>query len=99
MGNTSKELALVLDYLNWTVATYGNVTCSKQEKRSPGGNKHWGGGLFTSFCLSLSDLAWTPLDLVSLITEHIPVQQEQVFWKVLLILPNDDEYAEDDPNR
>ncbi|XP_075009938.1 germinal-center associated nuclear protein isoform X3 [Calonectris borealis] len=47
----------------------------------------------------LSDLAWTPLDLVSLITEHIPVQQEQVFWKVLLVLPNDDEYAEDDPNR
>ncbi|NWS64474.1 GANP protein, partial [Chunga burmeisteri] len=47
----------------------------------------------------LSDLAWTPLDLVSLITEHIPVRQEQVFWKVLLVLPNDDEYAEDDPNR
>uniref|UniRef100_A0A663EWI2 Germinal-center associated nuclear protein n=1 Tax=Aquila chrysaetos chrysaetos TaxID=223781 RepID=A0A663EWI2_AQUCH len=47
----------------------------------------------------LSDLAWTPLDLVSLITEHIPVQQEQVFWKVLLVLPNDDEYADDDPNR
>ncbi|XP_009889707.1 PREDICTED: germinal-center associated nuclear protein [Charadrius vociferus] len=47
----------------------------------------------------LSDLAWTPLDLVSLITEHIPVQQEWVFWKVLLVLPNDDEYAEDDPNR
>ncbi|NXT92213.1 GANP protein, partial [Anhinga rufa] len=47
----------------------------------------------------LSDLAWTPLDLVSLISEHIPVQQEQVFWKVLLVLPNDDEYTEDDPNR
>ncbi|KFP45216.1 Germinal-center associated nuclear protein, partial [Chlamydotis macqueenii] len=47
----------------------------------------------------LSDLAWTPLDLVSSIAEHIPVQQEQVFWKVLLVLPNDDEYAEDDPNR
>ncbi|KFQ70867.1 Germinal-center associated nuclear protein, partial [Phaethon lepturus] len=47
----------------------------------------------------LSDLAWTPLDLVSLITEHAPVQQEQVFWKVLLVLPNDDEYVEDDPNR
>uniref|UniRef100_A0A8C3PMJ8 Germinal-center associated nuclear protein n=1 Tax=Calidris pygmaea TaxID=425635 RepID=A0A8C3PMJ8_9CHAR len=42
----------------------------------------------------LSDLAWTPLDLVSLITEHIPVQQEQVFWKVLLVLPNDDESPE-----
>ncbi|KAM6307478.1 germinal-center associated nuclear protein [Aegotheles albertisi] len=47
----------------------------------------------------LSDLAWTPLDLVSLITENIPVQQEHVFWKLLLVLPNDDEYAEDDPNR
>ncbi|NXT03027.1 GANP protein, partial [Jacana jacana] len=47
----------------------------------------------------LSDLAWTPLDLVSLITEHIPVQQEQVFWKVLLVLPNDDECAEGDPSR
>ncbi|NXX12208.1 GANP protein, partial [Podargus strigoides] len=47
----------------------------------------------------LSDLAWTPLDLVSLITEHIPVQQEQIFWKALLVLPNDDEYAEGDPNR
>ncbi|NXX92254.1 GANP protein, partial [Centropus bengalensis] len=47
----------------------------------------------------LSDLSWTPLDLVSLITKHIPVQQEQVFWKVLLVLPSDDEYAKDDPNR
>ncbi|XP_071418144.1 germinal-center associated nuclear protein isoform X2 [Pithys albifrons albifrons] len=47
----------------------------------------------------VSDLAWTPLDLVSLITEHIPVQQEQVFWKVLLVLPSDDEYAKDDPSR
>ncbi|NXQ91928.1 GANP protein, partial [Nyctibius grandis] len=47
----------------------------------------------------LSDLAWTPLDLVTLITEHIPVQQERVFWKVLLVLPSDDEHVEDDPNR
>ncbi|NWY07443.1 GANP protein, partial [Nothoprocta ornata] len=47
----------------------------------------------------LSDLAWTPLDLTSLIAEHIPVQQEQCFWKVLLVLPNDEEYAEDDPSR
>uniref|UniRef100_A0A8C2YBY4 Germinal-center associated nuclear protein n=1 Tax=Coturnix japonica TaxID=93934 RepID=A0A8C2YBY4_COTJA len=47
----------------------------------------------------LSDLAWTPLDLASLVAEHIPVQQEQVFWKVLLVLPNDDEYAEDDSSR
>ncbi|XP_030920841.1 germinal-center associated nuclear protein, partial [Geospiza fortis] len=47
----------------------------------------------------VSDLAWTPLDLVSLIAEHIPVQQEQVFWKALLVLPSDDEYSKDDPNR
>ncbi|NXU55150.1 GANP protein, partial [Turnix velox] len=47
----------------------------------------------------LSDLAWTPLDLVSLITEHVPVKQEQVFWKMLLILPNDEDCVEDDPNR
>ncbi|KAM6268484.1 LOW QUALITY PROTEIN: germinal-center associated nuclear protein [Porphyrio hochstetteri] len=47
----------------------------------------------------VSDLAWTPLDLVSLITQHIPGQQEHVFWKMLLVLPNDDEYAEHDPNR
>uniref|UniRef100_A0A8D2NL80 Germinal-center associated nuclear protein n=1 Tax=Zosterops lateralis melanops TaxID=1220523 RepID=A0A8D2NL80_ZOSLA len=52
------------------------------------------------FCQQLvSDLAWTPLDLVSLITEHIPVKQEQVFWKALLVLPSDDEYSKDDPNR
>ncbi|XP_053837932.1 germinal-center associated nuclear protein isoform X2 [Vidua macroura] len=47
----------------------------------------------------VSDLAWTPLDLVSLIMERIPVQQEQVFWKALLVLPSDDEYSKDDPNR
>ncbi|XP_053925215.1 germinal-center associated nuclear protein-like isoform X2 [Cuculus canorus] len=47
----------------------------------------------------LSDLAWTPLDLVSLIAEHIPVEQEQVFWKVLLVLPSDEEYAKDDHSR
>lgn len=51
------------------------------------------------FCLSFSDLAWTPLDLVSLITEHIPIKQEMVFWKALLVLPSDDEYSKDDPNR
>jgi len=98
MGNRSKELALILGCLNWAVATDSSVTCSKQEKYSPGGNEHEE-GLFTNFCLSLSDLAWTPLDLVSLVTEHIPVQQEQVFWKVLLVLPSDDEYVEGDPNR
>ncbi|RMC18329.1 hypothetical protein DUI87_04213 [Hirundo rustica rustica] len=46
-----------------------------------------------------SDLAWTPLDLISLIMEHIPVKKEQVFWKALLVLPSDDEYSKDDPNR
>uniref|UniRef100_A0A8C3SM78 Germinal-center associated nuclear protein n=1 Tax=Chelydra serpentina TaxID=8475 RepID=A0A8C3SM78_CHESE len=36
----------------------------------------------------LCDAAWTPLDLPSLILEHIPVQREQIFWKVLLVLPS-----------
>uniref|UniRef100_A0A8B9TXV1 Germinal-center associated nuclear protein n=1 Tax=Anas platyrhynchos TaxID=8839 RepID=A0A8B9TXV1_ANAPL len=43
----------------------------------------------------LSDLAWTPLDLTSLITEHIPFQQDQVFWKVLLVLPSDEYLLKD----
>ncbi|XP_074858216.1 germinal-center associated nuclear protein [Carettochelys insculpta] len=36
----------------------------------------------------LRDAAWTPLDLPSLIIEHIPVQREHIFWKVLLVLPS-----------
>uniref|UniRef100_A0A7M4EGM6 Minichromosome maintenance complex component 3 associated protein n=1 Tax=Crocodylus porosus TaxID=8502 RepID=A0A7M4EGM6_CROPO len=49
--------------------------------------------------LLLCDAAWTPLDLPSLITEHIQVQQEQVFWKVLLVLPSYEEYPAKDPSR
>ncbi|XP_006022113.1 germinal-center associated nuclear protein [Alligator sinensis] len=49
--------------------------------------------------LLLCDAAWTPLDLPSLITEHIQVQREQVFWKVLLVLPSYEEYPAKDPSR
>ncbi|XP_029462588.1 germinal-center associated nuclear protein isoform X2 [Rhinatrema bivittatum] len=43
--------------------------------------------------------AWMPLDLPSLITENLPVWQEQVFWKVVLILPDYDENQMDDSSR
>uniref|UniRef100_A0A8B9IM81 Germinal-center associated nuclear protein n=1 Tax=Anser cygnoides TaxID=8845 RepID=A0A8B9IM81_ANSCY len=43
----------------------------------------------------LSNLSWTPLDLTSLIIEHIPFQQERIFWKVLLVLPNDEYHLKD----
>uniref|UniRef100_A0A8D0LCW8 Germinal-center associated nuclear protein n=1 Tax=Sphenodon punctatus TaxID=8508 RepID=A0A8D0LCW8_SPHPU len=46
-----------------------------------------------------SDAAWTPLDLPSLIAEHIPIQQEQVFWKVLLVLPGYEECLAEDSIR
>ncbi|XP_067404919.1 germinal-center associated nuclear protein isoform X2 [Emydura macquarii macquarii] len=47
----------------------------------------------------LRDAAWTPLDLPSLIIEHIPIQQEQVFWKVLLVLPSYEGCPAGDPCR
>uniref|UniRef100_A0A8C8S800 PCI domain-containing protein n=1 Tax=Pelusios castaneus TaxID=367368 RepID=A0A8C8S800_9SAUR len=47
----------------------------------------------------LCDAAWTPLDLPSLIIEHIPIQQEQVFWKVLLVLPSYEGCPAEDPSR
>uniref|UniRef100_A0A8C4WDP7 Germinal-center associated nuclear protein n=1 Tax=Gopherus evgoodei TaxID=1825980 RepID=A0A8C4WDP7_9SAUR len=45
-----------------------------------------------------SDAAWTPLDLPSLILEHIPVQREQIFWKVLLVLPSYEGCPAEDPS-
>uniref|UniRef100_A0A670XUS4 Germinal-center associated nuclear protein n=1 Tax=Pseudonaja textilis TaxID=8673 RepID=A0A670XUS4_PSETE len=40
----------------------------------------------------LQDTAWSPLDLPSLIAENIPMQQEKIFWKALLVLPSYDDY-------
>ncbi|KAK1344242.1 hypothetical protein QTO34_014807 [Cnephaeus nilssonii] len=36
----------------------------------------------------LSDAAWAPLDLPSLVAEHLPGSREHVFWKLVLVLPN-----------
>uniref|UniRef100_A0ACB8GE54 Uncharacterized protein n=1 Tax=Sphaerodactylus townsendi TaxID=933632 RepID=A0ACB8GE54_9SAUR len=47
----------------------------------------------------LCDAAWTPLDLPSLVAENIPELQENVFWKVLLILPAYEEFPAEDPSR
>ncbi|XP_015268681.1 PREDICTED: germinal-center associated nuclear protein-like, partial [Gekko japonicus] len=47
----------------------------------------------------LRDAVWTPLDLPSLVAENIPVQQEKVFWKLLLVLPAYEEFPLEDPSR
>ncbi|KAM9034648.1 germinal-center associated nuclear protein-like [Sarcophilus harrisii] len=41
----------------------------------------------------LSEAAWTPLDLPALIAEHYPGEREQVFWKLVLVLPDSEEPA------
>ncbi|XP_044531638.1 germinal-center associated nuclear protein [Gracilinanus agilis] len=41
----------------------------------------------------LSEAVWTPLDLPALIAEHYPGHREQVFWKLLVVLPDSEEPA------
>ncbi|XP_043858360.1 germinal-center associated nuclear protein [Dromiciops gliroides] len=41
----------------------------------------------------LSEAVWTPLDLPALIAEYHPGQREQVFWKLVLMLPDSKEPA------
>ncbi|XP_054842961.1 germinal-center associated nuclear protein [Eublepharis macularius] len=47
----------------------------------------------------LCDAVWTPLDLPSLVAENIPMQEEKIFWKVLLVLPTYEEFPVEDPSR
>ncbi|XP_048448233.1 germinal-center associated nuclear protein, partial [Rhincodon typus] len=47
----------------------------------------------------LCEAAWTPLDLFTLVADNFPTRQERIFWKVVLLLPSDDEYALSDNNR
>ncbi|XP_051852574.1 germinal-center associated nuclear protein-like [Antechinus flavipes] len=47
----------------------------------------------------LSEAVWTPLDLPALIAEHYPGQREQVFWKLVLVLPDSEEPASDYSSR
>ncbi|XP_055975521.1 germinal-center associated nuclear protein [Sorex fumeus] len=39
----------------------------------------------------LSDAAWAPLDLPSLVAEHLSREQESVFWKLVLMLPGEEQ--------
>nr|XP_014715316.2 germinal-center associated nuclear protein isoform X2 [Equus asinus] len=47
----------------------------------------------------LSDAAWAPLDLPSLVAEHLPGRQERVFWKLVLVLPDGEEQFPGSPGR
>ncbi|MBZ3873021.1 Germinal-center associated nuclear protein [Sciurus carolinensis] len=47
----------------------------------------------------LSHAAWAPLDLLSLVTEHLPERRERVFWKLVLVLPDGEEQSPGSPGR
>ncbi|XP_010634667.1 germinal-center associated nuclear protein isoform X2 [Fukomys damarensis] len=47
----------------------------------------------------LSNAAWAPLDLPSLVAKHLPVRQEREFWKLVLVLPNEEEQSPGSPGR
>lgn len=47
----------------------------------------------------LSNAAWAPLDLPSLVAEHLPERRERVFWKLVLVLPDGEEQSSGSPGR
>ncbi|XP_072902486.1 germinal-center associated nuclear protein isoform X2 [Hemitrygon akajei] len=47
----------------------------------------------------LGQAAWSPLDLFTLVAESFPIRQKRIFWKVVLLLPNDEEYGPGETNR
>ncbi|XP_006893986.1 PREDICTED: germinal-center associated nuclear protein [Elephantulus edwardii] len=47
----------------------------------------------------LRDAVWAPLDLPTLVAEHIPRWQEHVFWKLVLVLPEEEELSPESPSR
>ncbi|XP_027950549.1 germinal-center associated nuclear protein isoform X1 [Eumetopias jubatus] len=47
----------------------------------------------------LSDAAWVPLDLPSLVAKHLPGRRERVFWKLVLVLPDGEEQSPGSPGR
>uniref|UniRef100_A0A8C3WDS9 Germinal-center associated nuclear protein n=1 Tax=Catagonus wagneri TaxID=51154 RepID=A0A8C3WDS9_9CETA len=46
-----------------------------------------------------SDAAWAPLDLPSLVAEHLPGRRERAFWKLVLMLPDGEEQSPGSPGR
>ncbi|XP_059823380.1 germinal-center associated nuclear protein isoform X2 [Hypanus sabinus] len=47
----------------------------------------------------LGQAAWSPLDLFTLVAESFPIRQKRIFWKVVLLLPSDEEYGPGETNR
>lgn len=47
----------------------------------------------------LCQAAWTPMDLFKLVAESFPVCKKRIFWKVILLLPSDEECGLGDTNR
>ncbi|XP_034380107.1 germinal-center associated nuclear protein [Arvicanthis niloticus] len=47
----------------------------------------------------LSNAAWAPLDLPSFVAEHLPVKQKQIFWKLVLVLPEGEEQTPESSGR
>ncbi|XP_004842601.1 germinal-center associated nuclear protein [Heterocephalus glaber] len=47
----------------------------------------------------LSNAVWAPLDLPSLVAEHLPMRQEREFWKLVLVLPDEEKQSPGSPGR
>ncbi|XP_007946869.1 germinal-center associated nuclear protein [Orycteropus afer afer] len=47
----------------------------------------------------LRDAVWAPLDLPTLVAEHLPGWREHVFWKLVLVLPDGEEVTPGSPSR
>ncbi|XP_078537566.1 germinal-center associated nuclear protein [Lissotriton helveticus] len=47
----------------------------------------------------LCEAAWTPLDLPSLIAENLPSYCEHVFWKMVILLPDNEDNQDDGCSR
>ncbi|KAM5281214.1 germinal-center associated nuclear protein [Ctenodactylus gundi] len=47
----------------------------------------------------LSSATWEPLDLPSLVAEHLPLLQEREFWKLVLVLPSREDQSPGSPGR
>lgn len=47
----------------------------------------------------LRNAAWAPLDLPSIVSEHLPMKQKRRFWKLVLVLPDVEEQTPESPGR
>uniref|UniRef100_G3U120 Germinal-centre associated nuclear protein MCM3AP domain-containing protein n=1 Tax=Loxodonta africana TaxID=9785 RepID=G3U120_LOXAF len=47
----------------------------------------------------LRDAVWAPLDLPTLVAEHLPGWREHMFWKLVLVLPDGEELSPGSPSR